>query len=107
MINDSEIESALNYLRDNSTKAAQAKANREYLDEYKKVLKASIMREHEGLSLGAQEAIAYSDPRYEQHLKAWKDAVEQDVYFQWMKTAAEAKIEAWRTFSSNERANRI
>ena len=50
MITDQDIEKALDYLRDNAKKAAQAKANREYLDEFKKVLKATIMRELTGES---------------------------------------------------------
>ena len=103
MITDHEIEKALDYLRDNATKAAQAKANREYLDEYKKVLKATIMREIDGESLGAQEARALADPRYKTHLEAWRTAIEQDEYYRWMRVSAEAKIEAWRTQSSNSR----
>ena len=108
MISDQDIEKALDYLRDNAGEAAKAKANREYLDEYKKVLKATIMREEDGKeSLGMMEARALSDPRYIEHLKVWKECVERDEYFRWMKTSAEAKIEAWRTQSSNERAAKI
>jgi hypothetical protein len=107
MITDSEIEKALDYLRGNATKAAQAKANREYLDEYKKVLKSQIMREVEGESLGAAEARAYADPRYKTHLEAFREAIEQDTYYQWMRVAAEAKISAWQTQQATERATRI
>jgi len=104
MITDADIEKALDYLRDTAKPAAKAKAEREYLDEYKKVLKATIMRELSGESLGAQESRALADARYLTHLNVWKEAVERDVYFSWMKVSAEAKIEAWRTQSSNERA---
>lgn len=104
MISDTDIEKCLDYLRNNAGEAAKAKANREYLDEYKKVLKATIMRELAGESLGAQEARALADPRYAQHLTVWRDCVEKDEFFRWMKSSAEAKIEAWRTQSSNERA---
>lgn len=107
MITDQDIEKALDYLRDNAKKAAQAKANREYLDEFKKVLKATIMRELTGESLGAQESRALSDSRYTTHLEAWKIAIEEDEFYRWMKSSAEAKIEAWRTQSSNERAARV
>ena len=44
MITDLEIEKAVDYLRDNATKAAQARANRIYLEEYRKTIKAEIMR---------------------------------------------------------------
>lgn len=103
MIQDSDIEKAVEYLRENSRAAAQAKANRIYMEEYRKVVKAQIMREHDG-ALGIQEREAYADPRYKQHLEAVKEAVEKDEYHRWMMTAAEAKLEAWRTQQANNRA---
>ena len=103
MISEEEVEKAVTYLRENARSAAQAKANRIYVEEYRKVVKAQIMREHEG-ALGVQEREAYADPRYRQHLEAVKEAVEKDEYNRWMMTAAEAKIEAWRTQQANSRA---
>ena len=104
MINDADIEKAVDYLRDNATTAAQARANRIYLEEFRKTIKAEIMREHPSDSLGAQEAIAYAADRYRQHLLAMKDAIQQDEYHRWMMVAAEAKLEAWRTQQANSRA---
>ena len=103
MITDDEAERAVDFLRDNARKAAQATANRRYLEEYRKVLKAALMREHPKESLGAQEALAYSHEHYDKHLSAMKTAIEEDEYFKWMMTAAEAKLEAWRTQSANIR----
>lgn len=103
MIQDEDIEKAVEYLRDNSRAAAQAKANRIYMEEYRKVIKAQIMREFAG-ALGMQEREAYADSRYTQHLEAVKEAVEKDEYHRWMMSAAEAKIEAWRTQQANNRA---
>lgn len=94
----------MTYLRENARSAAQAKATRIYMEEYRKVVKAQIMRENGNVALGAQEAIAYADPRYIQHLKALQESVEKDEYNRWMMTAAEAKIEAWRTQQANARA---
>ena len=91
-------------MRDSATKAAKAKAERIYMEEYRHVVKSQIMRENDDRPLGAQEAIAYADPRYGQHLKAMREAIEADEYHRWMLTAAEAKIEAWRTQQSNARA---
>lgn len=104
MITDQEIEKALEWLTTNGRNAAKARAEREYLEEYKGVLKGQIMREHSKESLGAQEALAKSDQRYIDHLNALKQAIERDETFRWNKSAAEAKIDAWRTMSSNERA---
>lgn len=104
MISEDDIDKAVEYLRQNARPAAQAKANRIYMEEYRKVVKAQIMREQGSIALGAQEAAAYSDARYEQHLKAMETAIEKDEYNRWMMTAAEAKIEAWRTQQANARA---
>jgi 5-bromo-4-chloroindolyl phosphate hydrolysis protein len=61
------------------------------------------MREHDNQPLGKQEAIAYSDSRYDQHLKAKQIADEEYEYLRWMMEAAQAKIDVWRTQSSNNR----
>jgi hypothetical protein len=103
-ITDEEIDKALDYLRDNARDAAQAKANRVYVEEYRKVIKAKLMKEHEKLSAVLQEREAYSDPRYTQHLLAIKEAVEIDEGHRFLRSAADAKIDAWRTQSSNTRA---
>jgi len=106
-ITDDEIDKALDYLRDNARDAAQARAERIYVEEYRKTLKAQLMKEHGQMSAVLQEREAYSDPRYEQHLDAIREAVRLDEFHRFMRIAAEAKIEAWRTASSNERAIKI
>jgi disulfide oxidoreductase YuzD len=103
MISDDDAERAVDFLRDNAAKCAQAKANRIYMEEMRKVVKAQLMRENDDSPLGAQERDAYAEPRYQQHLKALKEAVEQDEYMRWMMTAADAKIEGWRTQCANQR----
>jgi len=103
-ISDDEIDKALDYLRDNARDAAQAKANRIYVEEYRKVIKAKLMKEHGSMSAVLQEREAYADPRYVEHLEAIKQAVEIDEGHRFLRSAADAKIEAWRTQSSNTRA---
>ena len=103
-ITDDEIDKALDYLRDNARDAAQARADRIYVQEYRKVLKAQLMKEHATMSAVLQEREAYSDPRYAQHLEAIRDAVMADEGHTFLRAAADAKIEAWRTQSSNTRA---
>jgi hypothetical protein len=107
MISDDDIEKAIAYLINNADKAARARAERIYLDEYCKPLKATIMRENMSESLGAQEARAYADPRYEQHLIALKESVQRDEYHRYMREAADAKVRAWQTQRATERAGRI
>ena len=104
MITDDEIEKAVAYLRENARKAAQAKAERIYMEEYRKTVKAQVMRETPSDSLGAQEARAYCDSRYVDHLQTMREAIEKDEYNRWMMVAAQAKVEAWRTQQANLRA---
>lgn len=103
-ITDDEIDKALDYLRDNAMDAAQARADRIYVEEYRKVIKAQIMKEHGDKSAVIQEREAYVDPRYVAHLEAIKEAVLEDEGHRFLRAAADAKIEAWRTQSSNTRA---
>ena len=69
MITEEEVEKAIDYLRDTAVEAAQARADRIYLEEYRKSLKAIIMSEFAGLAIGAQERQAYRDQRY---VDLWK-----------------------------------
>jgi hypothetical protein len=103
MISDDDIERAVDYLRDNAGRAAAARANRIYMEEYRKVVKAEVMRELPDESIGAQEARAYSGQRYKEHLVSLKESIREDEYHRWMMAAAEAKIEAWRTQQANNR----
>lgn len=50
---------------------------------------------------------AYSDPRYVEHLEAIKEAVRMDEFHRFMRSAADAKIEAWRTQSSNTKGKNM
>ena len=54
-----------------------------------------------------QEREAYADERYKKHLEAMKIAIAQDEQNRFMRVAAEAKIEAWRSFSANHRAVKV
>jgi len=106
-ISDQEIEKALDYLRDNASVAAQARAERIYIEEYRKSIKAQIMKEHADMPVSAQEREAYADDRYIRHLDAIRDAVYEDEKHRFLMKAAEAKIDAWRTKCSNERAMKL
>ena len=97
MIPESDIERAVNWMASSAVQAAQARANREYMTEYRKSLKALLMREHQSLPIAAQEREAYADERYLAHLDAMKAAIEEDEKMRWLQSAAEAKVSAWQT----------
>lgn len=104
LIPDEAAEAAFDWLHANVDAIAEARAQRIYLTEYRKVLKARIMKEHDDEAIGAQERDAYASPRYEEHLHGLRIAVERDERLQFLKETYFAKIEAWRTAAANRRA---
>ena len=103
MISDDAMEKALDYLRDTAEEAAKAKAQRLYLDDYSRVLRATIMSEHLAEPVNAQERYAYADIRYANHLAGLKEAIFLDERFRFLREAAAVKIEVWRSEQANER----
>jgi hypothetical protein len=97
VIDEARVERAVNWMAESADKAAQARANREYLEEYRRVLRAQLMREHADLPLAAQEREAYADDRYQQHLVALQEAIEQDEKMRWLRASAETMVSAWQT----------
>ena len=89
---------------------AKAKAERIYVEEYRKTLKAMLMQEAESGGHKAsvtQEREAYASPRYAVHLEALRDAVEAEETLRWRMVAAEAAVEVWRSMeASNRRMDR-
>ncbi len=82
---------------------AEARAERVWIEEYRKSLKAILMKEHAALPAVAQEREAYADPRYLAHLDALKVAVEAEEAARWRMVTAQAAVEVWRTLSANDR----
>lgn len=104
MIPEDDVEKAVEWLRTNARAAGKAKAERIYVEEYRKTVKAQLMAEKAGEPIGAQERYAYAHQQYVAHLQAIREAVEKDEAMRWLMVAAEAKIEAWRTQNANARA---
>ena len=98
------IYKCLDYIRDHAKQYAQAKANRVYLEEYRKTLKARLMAQQLGDPVNAQERYAYAHPEYAELLDGLKVAIEQEENLRWKLIAAQAKIEVWRSLSANQRA---
>lgn len=98
---------SLDFIRDNAPAYAKAKAERVYLEEFRKSKKALLMRDAEiagHKSAVAQEREAYASPDYLVVLEGLKAAVEEEETLRWRIVAAQAKIEAWRTIEANRRA---
>jgi hypothetical protein len=96
-ISDLDVQSALDYLRDNAGKAAMAKAHANYLSNYTKSLKAELMGKSDEKTAAAQERYAYSHPEYRKHLDVLKEAETEAYKHDFLLRAASEKIGVWRT----------
>lgn len=103
MINDENVEKAADFIRDNAPKYAEAKGERVYLDQYRKTKKALLMNECEEKTQAAKESWAYAHMDYEELLDGLKAAVVAEETLKWQLTAAQTKIEIWRTQQANNR----
>jgi hypothetical protein len=110
VVTDDDVEAALDFLRKNAFVAAKARAERIYLEEFRKSKKAILMKEaaakHNGpndLAIGAQERDAYASEEYQTLLLGLKAAVENDEKCRFGALSAQAVIDAWRTQQANER----
>jgi hypothetical protein len=53
--------------------------------------------------LGKQETFAYAHEEYIEVLEGIKQAVEKEEKYRWLMTAAQARIEVWKTEQYNAR----
>ena len=95
---------AVDFIRDNAASFAQAKAERVYLEEFRKTKKAILMQAHLALPIGAQEREAYAHPEYAEVLRGLQAAVEAEEALRWQLVAAQARIDVWRSQESSARA---
>jgi len=99
-------EEAAQAIRDKAQAYGNAKAQRVYLDEFRKAKKALLMKD--ALTMGfeaanAQEREAYADPEYHTLLKGLGTAIAQEETLRWEIEAARLDIEIWRTREATNR----
>jgi hypothetical protein len=97
---------AIEYIIENSCKYAEAKAQRIYLEEFRKTKKALLMKD--ALARGidsavAQEREAYAHIEYADLLKGLMIAIEKEETLKWMLTAAQMKVDIYRTEEATNR----
>jgi hypothetical protein len=73
------------------------------VEEYRKTLKAQLMKASGASSLGAQEVEAYSHPDYVAHLKALQEAVQIEETLRWRMVTDQASVEVWRSTEASNR----
>jgi len=107
MLTDDQIQAALDYLRDSAPKAAIARSQAKTLDKYLGIIEATQKSLWPEMSNAAKQDEARKSPEYKTALQGLEEAIRQDSEFTMLREAALARIEAWRTWSSNERASRV
>jgi hypothetical protein len=95
---------SLQAMHDTGPKLAQARAERTYLEEYRKSLKALLMKSSTQASAAMQERDAYADPSYTKHLEALRLAVEREEALRWRMVVSQTAVEIWRSQEASSRA---
>jgi hypothetical protein len=104
MSRDIDPHEAVDFIYRNAPKYAQAKAERVYLEEFRKSKKALLMQASGLGSVAAQEVYAYAHPEYRQNLDGLRTAVEQEETLKWGLIAAQIRADLYRTQSANNRS---
>lgn len=102
-MNQIDPNEAVDFLYKNASQLAKAKANRVYMEEFRKSLKALLMAECQAKTNADREQWAYAHDDYIAHLKGLQVAVEEEEKLRWQMVSAEARIAVWR---SQEASNR-
>jgi hypothetical protein len=95
---------AVDYIIANAGKFSAAKAQRVYLEEFRKSKKALLMGQCQAKTAAEREQYAYAHEDYLALLGGLKAAVEVEEKLRWDLIAAQARVEIWRTKSANNRA---
>ena len=95
---------AVDHILRYAAKFAQAKSERVYIEHYRKSLKALLMKRSGETAIGAQEREAYAHSEMMALLDGLQAAVEIEEKLKWEITAAELRVEIWRTEQANNRA---
>jgi hypothetical protein len=98
-------EKALDFMRDNAKHLAEAKANRVYLEQWRKSQRALLFTQapDDCKTVLAKEAYAYSHELYIEVLEGLRVAVEEEERLRWLMVAANLKVDVWRSQESSNR----
>jgi hypothetical protein len=94
---------AIEYIQRNAGTYAQAKANRIYIENYLKTVKARLMGNSDEKAIGAKEMDAYASSIYVEQLDGLKAAIEIEETLRYMLEAAKMKVEIWKVHEYTKR----
>lgn len=98
---------AVDFILKNAPSFAKSRAQRVYLEEFRKSKKALLMKDAltKGIeAANAQEREAYSHPEYLELLKGLAEAIEIEEELKWKMEAARMRVDIWKT---EEYSNRM
>jgi len=98
-----EPDRAVDFIIANAGKFAAAKAQRVYLEEFRKSKKALLMAQSPAKSAVEREQYAYGHEDYLGLLGGLKAAVEVEEELKWRLEAARIRVEVWRTKEASNR----
>ncbi len=106
MVDDKQLFKALEWLAENAGPAAQARAERLWLEEFMPAMRAKIAAEciEAGDSAAAADTKAKASQAYHDVLKGYREAVERDEKYRWQRSRADALLSAYQTLSANSRS---
>lgn len=96
-------QACLHEMHHSGPQLAQAKANRVYMEEYRKSLKALLMQRSHAKSAVDREADAYAHDDYIEHLQGLREAVEAEEKLRWVMVTHSAAVEVWRSQEASAR----
>lgn len=94
---------AAHFIIANARKFAEAKAQRMYLEEHRKALKALLMNESAGKTVADREQYAYSHEKYQELLQSFKNAILDEETLRIQIRGAELVVEIWRSEQATNR----
>jgi hypothetical protein len=96
-------QAALVRMEEGRRRLAAAKAERVYLEEFRKSKKALLMQASGAKTSAEQERDAYAHPEYQALLIGLKSAVEAEEALRWRMVIDQTKIDVWRSQESSNR----
>jgi hypothetical protein len=107
LVSDSDVEKALDWLRDQAEEVGNAKEEAVRADHMLKHVKALAMKIHGELPVSAQQREAEASTQYLEAIDRSAKAAGQLLKLQALREAAALKIEVWRSAGANYRAMKI
>lgn len=103
MVSEQEATLAIDFVRDNAPIYAKAKAERVYIENFLKVVKAREMANSDKKTLGDREIDAYMSTEYESQLVAMRNAVYTEEKLKYQIEAEKLRFEHWKIELFNNR----